>query len=257
MAIAFDASTTPGSFPTGSSSWSHTTSGSNRILFVGITSVAGDLVTAVTYAGASMTLIGKATRPGGAVTTYLYYRIAPTSGANNVAVTITGSVQWAGNAVSYTGVNQTGQPDSFAQVTASSVTTFTTSTTVVNQNAWLIAGVTLSASPVTAGSGTVVRQNLGSDSYAIGDSNGTVSTGSQSLNFVGGGSGNCAGVVASFFPSEVAFNTSDTVVTAEARAYSLQFTTTDNITSSDSNYFRNGFSPQQKSSSTWTAQTKH
>lgn len=257
MAIAFDTSTTPGSFPVGSSSWSHTTSGSNRILFVGITSFAGDLVTAVTYAGASMTLIGKATRPGGSRATYLYYRIAPTSGANNVSVTITGSVQWAGNAVSYTGVNQTGQPDSFAQVTASSVPTFTMSTTVVNQNAWLVAGGDLDTTPITGGTGTTIRQNLGGDSSAIGDSNGTVSTGSQSLIFVGGGTGNAAGVIASFFPSEVAFNTSDTVVTTESRLFGAGFTTSDTIVSSEVNSVKNGFSPQQKSTSTWTAQTKN
>src|SRR4051812_30101931 len=56
---------------------SHTTSGTDRILLVGINDYLagnGDVVTDVKYAGASMTLINKQARPDDSgLYTYLYY----------------------------------------------------------------------------------------------------------------------------------------------------------------------------------------
>jgi hypothetical protein len=60
MAIAVDATSQDHSATATSLTFSHTCSGSNRILFVGIVGdITTDTVTGVTYAGVSMTLVGK------------------------------------------------------------------------------------------------------------------------------------------------------------------------------------------------------
>jgi len=84
MAIAFDATTDGGNTTATSLTYSHTCTGSNRILFVSVIGAIGsDNVTGATYAGAAMTLVDK---QASARSTYLFYLIAPATGANNVVV---------------------------------------------------------------------------------------------------------------------------------------------------------------------------
>src|SRR5438045_542003 len=100
-AIAFDAATVPTSSTT-IITFSHTTSGSNRILFVSATSNGGGSVTGVTYNGVSMAEIAHHTDVNGP-TQYLFHLVGPALGTNNVVINLTTGVLGVGSAVSYTG----------------------------------------------------------------------------------------------------------------------------------------------------------
>lgn len=190
MAIALDAT----SDAAGAASWSHTCSGTDRILFVQAFSLS-DAVSAVTYNGTSMTLVNKTSFPGsGRQGTYLYYLIAPSTGSNTIAVT--GGTGVGG--VSYTGAKQTGQPDSSAVANNGAATSITLTTTVVASGCWLVCAVADGAGGETAGAGTTIRQTDG-NGLVLADSNASVGTGSQSL-IVNFSSTVNAGVIASFAP---------------------------------------------------------
>lgn len=201
MAIAFDASVLgPNTLAASPQTWSHTTSGTNRILFVGAISTA-DTITGVTYNSVAMTLIGKTSYPGvGRQGVALFYLINPTSGANTVSVT--GSSTVSGFSSSFTGAQQSGQPDSFAATNPADGANLVMTTTVVASNCWLVACEADGAGGETAGAGTTIRQTH-SFALTLSDSNGTVGTGSQSLtiNFA---SNKRAGIVASFSPAAAA-----------------------------------------------------
>ena len=118
----------------------------------------------------------------------VWYLINPDVGAHNLVITSNNSeaVTVEGLAAFYSGVSQTGFPDSSNSASAQGPSaTPSLSTTVVAANCWLITGVVgdYSALPVNS-SGITVRQNdnqNGGD--GIGDSNGTVSTGSQTMTW--------------------------------------------------------------------------
>lgn len=108
MALAFDAVTSGQANGGGPFTFSHTTSGSNRVLVVGFVIYAGGsfTVTGITYNGVAMTAI-----PSSAITgTYavgLYGLIAPASGANTVSISVSGNVEIGFGAMSFTGADQT------------------------------------------------------------------------------------------------------------------------------------------------------
>jgi hypothetical protein len=126
----------------------------------------------------------------------LFYLVAPSTGTNNIVET---GQSGAIAATSYSGAAQTGQPDSSAKNQAIAASSVTTSTTVVASNCWLVGAAGNAGGEMTAGTGTT-RRAFDAGGNVIGDSNGTVSTGSQSLQFNGGVS-NYAMVVASFAPA--------------------------------------------------------
>lgn len=123
MAIAFDAVSTGmnATDPT-SLTWSHTCSGSDRVLIVG-TSTESDssghtaqTVSGITYAGVALSHIRSdyITDNG----TELWYLIAPATGANNIVVTMTAVVDGLfGAGLSFTGVDQTNPIDNNAGTT--------------------------------------------------------------------------------------------------------------------------------------------
>jgi hypothetical protein len=138
MAIAFDAST-DGNFTSGTSrTFSHTCTGSDRILFVqAIINTNSDIVTGVTYNGVSMTQVATVS-PNANRRIYLYYLIGPNTGANNVVITTSVSAAIGGNAASYTGVAQSGTIiDVSTTATDTSSPVDTTLTTTVD-NCWAI-----------------------------------------------------------------------------------------------------------------------
>lgn len=99
--------------------------------------------------------------------------------------------------ISYSGVSQSGFPDSSAKGTGTG-TAVTATTTVVASNCWLVAIEDNDANTVTAGTNTTLRDTGNSTVVVFGDSNGTVGTGSQSLNFTIATSGHWGVVIASF-----------------------------------------------------------
>ena len=196
MALVYDATAT-GTASATSLTYAHTCTGSNLILFVGFSTYdAAEVVTTVTYNGVAMTQANKKASAAGDRWSYLYYLIAPATGANNIVISRSNSGSINSCSTSYTGAKQSSQPDSSNTNSVLSDTTLTYSTTVVASNCWLVAW---SDGANTAGAGTTTRNTSGSAS-GIGDSNGTVSTGSQSLIFTVGGAGQIEGVIASIAP---------------------------------------------------------
>lgn len=104
---------TPGSSPL---TISHTCSSNpNRVLFVGI-SADSDIISSVTYAGQAMSQLGKkiGTEANDTGTTYYIYGILnPTSGANDIVISWSGSHYVRSANGSYTGARQNSLPDAF------------------------------------------------------------------------------------------------------------------------------------------------
>jgi hypothetical protein len=224
-AIAFDAvaGTQDNSGAVTSLSWSHTTTGSNRYLVVlcNIIRTNGSAVvfSSATYNGVAMTELKKATVTDGGsnkVTVIAYGLPAPSTGANTVQVTISGTLdgnhQFGCSSQSYTGVAQAGQPDSTGSntLTSSSVTTFTVTDTVL-ATSWLVGAASEDAGDIAggvAGSGTTYRGSARFNMFAA-DSNGDVAAGSRTLNWGRGGTpGDLVGITVALLPAAATAATS-------------------------------------------------
>ena len=138
MAIAFDAFT-DGNYTNSATThtFSHTCTGSDRILFVtGFTNTSSDYITGITYNGVAMTLVNKLAAAASRYA-YIFYLVAPATGANNVVLTASSSSALGGNASSYTGASQTGQPDASSSQTIGA-SPVNNSVTTVADNCWSI-----------------------------------------------------------------------------------------------------------------------
>lgn len=116
MAVAFDAvgPSSAGQTGTGTSvSWSHTCTGSNRILIVGaaVGCLSDAITTTATYNGVSMTSVGSRVLTNNQVNSgyvQMWSLIAPATGANTVQITASASVDaFSAGSTSFTGVDQT------------------------------------------------------------------------------------------------------------------------------------------------------
>lgn len=180
MAIAFDAATRflPGTGTT--ATFAHTVTGSNTVLIV-FSNIQVNNTLTCTYNGVSMTQVYKQTTNVGNIYQYAFILINPATGTNNVVLTSGVSANWSAQmALSYTGCDQTTQPDSFNSTTFGPGTgNDTLSTTVVAANSWIVYGLY----PTNNDPDAIVAQNnqqrLNGNGNA-GDSNGTVSTGAIS-----------------------------------------------------------------------------
>jgi hypothetical protein len=131
-----------------SDTWSHTCSGSNRILVVGVNarglvSNTNTTVTGVTYNGVALTKIRHDSVDSGDTMrgrTELWYLIAPATGANNIVVTWTGTVDFeCCGAISLTGAIQSSSAiDANNGQSANTDTTPSTDVTVVAQGCYVI-----------------------------------------------------------------------------------------------------------------------
>lgn len=166
---------------------SHTITGSNPILIAGLIHRGNEALTSSTYNGAALTAIGRAFNTNNGVN--MYGIMNPDTGAHNLVASWTTASVAMLLGESYTGVGQSGQPDSFNTGTADA-TSLAVSTTVPGAGTthWLVGMSSDDGAPFdpTAGAGTSVNVQ---EPYPGGawngnaglDSNGTVSFGSQSL----------------------------------------------------------------------------
>jgi len=162
-----------------------------------------DLSPDVQFNGVSMTRTDfKSDGAGNAV--YLFYLTGAISGTANVAATWGGTMHnYSMVESSYTGVNQASPIDSHTTSSAASGTSHADTTTVVAANCWLVDMVSADGGSLAAGASTTQRTT--SSSRAIGDSNATVGTGSQSLNWTMGNAA-WATCIASIAPAGVGHN---------------------------------------------------
>ena len=152
----FDAASNSGyQSPASSYSWSHTCTGSNRFLAVDISllSVPGTTVTAVTYNGMGMSLIGARSSLAGANRVENWGLVAPANGTNTIAVTLSASVASVGTAVSYANVNQTTPTESYNSAQATNTGSATNASVVitpVSDETIVHAAVATTAASITA-----------------------------------------------------------------------------------------------------------
>ena len=177
--IAFD--TTSNSTPqlaTTSYSWSHTCNGSDRVLIVGLSMFgAGNTATAVTYNSVNMTKVVRHEHSPAFVAEQ-WRLIAPDTGANTIAVTLTSSSDSFGGATSWTGVDQTTPVEASAGNGGGLNTTVTVSVTTITANAWVVdsGSSNLVSATFTVGAGQTERWNALSGIWAGGSTEGPVVT---------------------------------------------------------------------------------
>jgi len=191
MAIAFDA-ISYGESGTLTTTFSHTVTGSNPIIFVGVNvNSTSDKITGVTYNGVSMTRV-VLTAAFGSTRSVLYVLANPSTGANNVVVTSSDTTYRWCSAASYTDANATGQPDASSSTTASGTTVTGTLTTIAN-NCWTIGFFYNNANTnFSAGASTTLR---GSGFFTFLDSN-AAKTPAGSVSIVGNWTNSNTGAVA-------------------------------------------------------------
>jgi len=161
MAIAYDNASSARNSGSSSLTFSHTVSGSNRILVVQAAG-GGQTVTGVTYNGVAMT---QATFNGVSPIYFLYtfYLIAPATGSNNVVITgsaVLWSLALSGGAISITGGHQTaplGATNTGQGLSSAPSISITTTT----NNSWIFdtAAVTASGLTLNVANGQTKRYN--------------------------------------------------------------------------------------------------
>lgn len=189
MAIAFDTTVAGINWATASThSYSHTCTGSDLTLYVAIFWGGGsDIVSGVTYNGVSMTRLFADlddAQPGAGNSQAVYFLHAPATGSNTVEITLTGSNTISAISSSYTGTKQSGTPVYVTDDGVATSSSFTSSgVSVSTADSWLVAffrdvdNRTMTSSQLTlrGGTTTVIEEAW--------DSNGTVSTGTQTVTY--------------------------------------------------------------------------
>jgi hypothetical protein len=187
MAIAYD------NFSTGNASTtatvSHANAGNTLLCFI-VGDYAGDNLTSVTYNGVAMTFLDKHVVTGDRWNYSYIMQNAPV-GTYNVVATISTSNGLEIQNVSYSGCATTGQPDAHTVNSGTGSGSLTATVTTTTAGDWLVGkGVQSSSGVPTAGAGTTLRGTSGAYSNeVVGDTNGAVSVGSNSLLFTGPGTG--------------------------------------------------------------------
>ena len=197
MAIAFDATsisaqTSDSSAPV-TISWSHTCSGIDRILLVGMSlSSQANTVSSITYDGVDLTKIRETVNAGDNIAS-LWYLVAPATGSNTITAIMNSSMLVSfGMAVSLTGVDQTNPIENDNGTTADAASSVSTTVTSKTDGAWIVDVVTKESAigVLTVGSGQTQRQNTNGTSIDVGMStvNGKSPAGDEAMDWDDGGS---------------------------------------------------------------------
>jgi hypothetical protein len=211
MAIGLDVATNGGTATSSPLTWNHTCTGSNLILIVGVSincESGTPSISVPTYNSLPMTLIGSQRNTGRANDIVaLYYYIGPATGTHAVSVAFGGStIICGGVSVSYTGVNQSGQPDAVAGLGSQTGANPSLTVTTVANNSWVV-GVCEDSSAITAGltsrGGATLGDGFTTYYFNLEDTNGPKTpAGNQTVNWTAA-SGTWGGQAASFAPLAV------------------------------------------------------
>lgn len=144
--------------------------GSSRLILVSVAIRRNDAtVTSVTYAGQPLGILGQLTDPGGGATLEIWGRLGPTSGTNQLAVTLSNSDAVVVGAISFANVDQSNPYAAFQLFGSSSGTT--ASGSVASTAEQLVIGMIAAndeVGSVTAGAGQTSRWNVVNASDVIG-----------------------------------------------------------------------------------------
>lgn len=168
--------------------FAHTTStGSNRILLVGVDTVpTSDRITSVTYNGSSASRASSQSN-GVSRREYMYYLTNPSTGSNNVVITASSATYINGASVDYTGAAQTGQPDSSNATSGANSTSYSITFTTVCNNSWsaVMVGTDAGGSNPTASTNSTSRVVVSADSgVELFDSNAAITpAGAYAMSF--------------------------------------------------------------------------
>jgi hypothetical protein len=171
------ASVSSGSINSGSSlTISHTTSGSDRLMLVGVSlrpTSNNYSVASITYNGVALTKVGSVVRKS-AARTEIWRLIAPPTGTSNVVITFNSSVTSGAVAgvITFTGVNQTTPLGTFVSATGSSGTASRNVSSAVGEMVFGVVDARTSSS-LTQGAAQTERWDLTAGS---GNSHGAGST---------------------------------------------------------------------------------
>ncbi len=240
--------------------YNHTCTGSNLILWVGV--VSGDnTMTGITYNGVSLTQVGSSFQLGTEFLT-LWYLIAPATGSNSLVITRSGTTNFMrGLSASYTGVQQSGQPDAHQDGT-SGTNSVTDSVTVVANNSWCIAlGYANTSASTNATSVISVNAVQLYDNQSFGD----IPSGSFSMTITVG-AGTVAIRMASFAPAISSSSLTATAGSMTLTGYAALFGRGVNLIAQADHLILTGYNAlfkvkgwinQNKNSSSWSDQSKH
>lgn len=177
-----------------STNFTYTCTGSNLILVAGIFTNSGDgyTFTGITYNSVAMSngIDNNQTLGGANQHCWLWYLIAPATGGNTISCQSGLGASANLQVASYTGAKQSAQPDATAvgQATSNATSVTAGTLTVVAANSWVVAFVRnrIGANDVTNNSGVTTTSRSGSGAGPMyWDSNGVVSTGSNTVSFAG------------------------------------------------------------------------
>ncbi|MCP4171990.1 MAG: DUF2341 domain-containing protein, partial [Fuerstiella sp.] len=141
LAIAVDNSSDGGMSSGSTTTVSHTTSGDNRLMLVGVaTDPHGESVASITYNGFNLSLVGAEEDSGSHSRAEIWSLVAPDTGSHDVVVTMTGNGHHGVvvGVMTFTGVDQTTPLENFS---AASGASNTASTTVTSTSDDLVFGV--------------------------------------------------------------------------------------------------------------------
>lgn len=204
-------------------SWSHTTSGTNRLLVISAMAwqdVAGTgTVSGVTYNGAALTKANATT--GGAMRAEVWYIKNPTIGTNTVVVTYTGNTDARkASGVSFTNADQTSPLDA-SNVASGTSSPITLNLTTTTDNATIVdAATNFTTTALTIGAGQVSVRNdvTGSTGFAASYKGPASPATSYPMSWTKAGTDDWAIVAASFKPntsSDLSVTVSDSITTTE------------------------------------------
>lgn len=227
MAIAFDATAIGTDQDSSSNTWSHTCTGSNRLLIVvTYTGQDADLVSGVTYNGVAMTSFG--TVANGNLTygrtQHLWYLKNPSLGSNTVSLTVSTGANVIGVSMSYTGVSQIATfPDASGSGTypaagAGNPYSPTPNVTTSADNCWIF--VSMSSHFNTLSTGGTSRQATG-NGILFADSNAAKTpAGNYTISVTNSTNAAAQGLTGSFAPfvplPDIGFSVSDNVNVSES-----------------------------------------
>lgn len=192
MALAIDATSsginTTNQTAGGTTTVSHTCTGSNLVLIVSISTWnnggTGMGCSGVTYNGTAMTMLGNSA-VSGQFYTEQWRLVAPSAGTHNIIATVSGKTDKLGLAgISFTGADQTTGVD-VSTGTTGTVATVTASLTTTSASEYLVDVVNhLSANTPTSHSGTTIMSDATNGVDTSSQYAAAVSSGTNSMNYV-------------------------------------------------------------------------
>lgn len=193
--IVNTSSATTGTSTATSLTWSHVSSGNDRLLLVEVSTEQDKTITGITYNGDALTQAVAGTRVTGDLRTEIWYRIAPDLGTNNIVISMSAAAYISATALTINSAHQT-TPIGITGTADGSSTTPSVAVTTTQVNSILIDSLATENDPTTftAGANQSIQQSIESAATRqIATSvEGTTSTGSYTMSYTISPTGNWA-----------------------------------------------------------------